>query len=771
MNCKTILLTLIAFAFAGINAEIIRPFGHVTLIDEIDCTNTSPAYRNARHFVEHPIGGSKVENILGQPCLTMPMHAKDTTFVKYRIGEGKGLKANGNYLLVVEYPEDVSRSWIVHNKATGSKRGFYTGECLGDAWYPKYVSCNSESLDLPLSGKYEKWTALTTLQDRFGDYTESNGIAHVPADGFDVVIGQYSQYSEPLSAGFAVKRIAIYEVNNFDSVKAKIHLPPNNLPQRHLSWREEMSDGVIGGEPGKRAVENPLDWFDQKARQMLFLGMNTYTKDLFEFGAVQHWDPNSFKPNWMWDGPNRGLWEKIVELMGTYGFWVFPYYEFGGPLGGDRVVNGKKVKSLGYQKRARPLGVDPKTGKDLENYTHVWWVEKCNIDITDPEAIEDFKDVITASVIRYKEKANFMGIWLRPRMQIPIGFAKETVERYNRETGDHASRESLRKNKQQREKYIAWWKVKRAAFMNEMRNHMLASGLKSPIMLFQTAGSEPGPGVSGEWCAFTDENNKQKWVDLWKAPPYNNSKAIARSPKDIASQHLYLTQLQKDASSWGHWEWHHCSPGDDPYNYQKLKGVFLSHPIHRLFSAYDPKSFSEYTNADGGQMLVRHHSLNENMNYKIVMKDGKEAEERVFGYAICDFERAGRACMATEVTAMANGNPYFIGYLYGSTFSRGFPIPVREFNTNYLALPAVPSEIVRGACADPEVVVRRYKTPSNGTYYAIIHTGRVPKKQVKINFPEDVQNLTIINTGRKISRNKIAIDLKPWQLLSLHSDK
>jgi hypothetical protein len=127
--------------------------------------------------------------------------------------------------------------------------------------------------------------------------------------------------------------------------------------------------------------------------------------------------------------------------------------------------------------------------------------------------------------------------------------------------------------------------------------------------------------------------------------------------------------------------------------------------------------------------------------------------------------------MQSEVLAMANGNPYNIGYLIGSTFTRGFPIPVREFNTNYLALPAVPSEIVKGACADPEVVVRRYRTPNNGTYYAIIHTGYVHKKHVKITFPEDVQDLTIINSGRKISRNKIAIDLKPWQLLSLHSDK
>lgn len=771
MKLKFVFSAIFSVAFSlALHAEIIRPFGHVTLIDEIDCTNTSPEYRRSRHFVEHPVGGSKVVNILGQPCLTMPMDPKDTTFVTFRIGEGKGLKANGNYVLVIEYPEDVARSWIVHNKATGSKRGFYTGQCLGDAWYPKYVGCNSESLDLPLSGKYEKWTALTTIQDRFTDYTEAS-LNQVPANGFDVVIGQYSKHSEPISAGFAVKRIALYEINNFKGIKAKVVLPPDNLPQRHLSWREEMSDGVIGGESGKRAVENPLDWFDQKARQMLFLGMNTYTKDLFEFGAVQHWDPNSYRSNWMWDGPNRGLWEEIVTLMGNYGFWVFPYYEYGGPLGGDRVVNGQKVKSLGYQKRARPLGVDPKTGKDLENYTHVWWVEKCNIDVTDPEALADFKDVISASVLRYKNKAKFMGIWLRPRMQIPIGFAQETVDRYNRETGKNVTRESLRQNRQQHDDYVAWWKQKRAQFMIELRTHMIKNGLNDPIVLFQTNGSEPGPGVAGDWCAYTDEGNKQLWINLWRAAPYNNKNAIARSPSDIASQHLYLKQLKSDAGTWGHWEWHHASPGDDPHNYQNLNGVWLSHPIHRLFSVADPLSLKEYTNADGGQMLVRHHSLNENMNYKMVMKDGKEQEERVFGYAICDFERAGRACMSTEVMAMANGNPYFIGYLYGSTFSRGYPIPVREFNSNFLALPAVPSEIVKGACDDPEVVVRRYKTPSNGTYYAIIHTGRVHKKNVKITFPENVRNLTIINTGRVISRNKIAIELKPWQLLSLHSDK
>ena len=86
-----------------------------------------------------------------------------------------------------------------------------------------------------------------------------------------------------------------------------------------------MADGVIGGkDPKDRGLDEPLDWYRNKAELMRFLGMNTYTKDLLEFGACQHWDSSPYGGNkWVYfNSDMRGLWARIVELMGTGAYWA-----------------------------------------------------------------------------------------------------------------------------------------------------------------------------------------------------------------------------------------------------------------------------------------------------------------------------------------------------------------------------------------------------------------------------------------------------------------
>ena len=56
-----------------------------------------------------------------------------------------------------------------------------------------------------------------------------------------------------------------------------------------MFWREEMADGVIAsGKEEERGVKEMLDWYRYKARLMRFLGINTFSKDLLEFGACLH---------------------------------------------------------------------------------------------------------------------------------------------------------------------------------------------------------------------------------------------------------------------------------------------------------------------------------------------------------------------------------------------------------------------------------------------------------------------------------------------------
>ena len=54
---------------------------------------------------------------------------------------------------------------------------------------------------------------------------------------------------------------------------------------------------ISGKTPETRGLKQFLDWYRFKARRMRFLGMNTFSKDLLEFGANQGWDSTPYGGN------------------------------------------------------------------------------------------------------------------------------------------------------------------------------------------------------------------------------------------------------------------------------------------------------------------------------------------------------------------------------------------------------------------------------------------------------------------------------------------
>ena len=163
--------------------------------------------------------------------------------------------------------------------------------------------------------------------------------------------------------------------------------------------------------------------------------------------------------------------------------------------------------------------------------------------------------------------------------------------------------------------------------------------------------------------------------------------------------------------------------------------------------------------------MIRHHSLNEhNIYYK---SEGKNAAP--IGYDMNDTEKAGRASMMIEVTAMANGDIGNIGYLIGSCFARGFPAVAREFNLNFLSLPALPSKVVAGACSDPEVVLREIDCGKKGKYYYIVHFGKTAKQGVSVSLPGSPSSVEFPAYGKskKIEGGRLTFNAKPFQLLAL----
>ena len=723
------------------------PYGRLSLVDEIVCA----AEPGDRVFAESPAKGSRVETILGRQARVLPPTKGEAAFFSYRLGKLKLLRLGGVYVLAVDYPEDAPRSMVVINTGNETARGFHTGPTVGDALHAKYVNSLVESLDAPLSGKWETWSLLFRLHDRFPAQGLVRGPVPrplTPEDGFDVTVAQFSAENDPLSRGAAVSHLRLYEVIDPEKLVQPVTFPPAELPRRRLFWREEMADGIIDRKTDQPGIANPLDWYRYKAELMRFLGMNTYSKDLLEFGACQHWDPTPLGGNdWVFhDNATKHLWAEIVELMGNSGFDVLPYYEYSGSKG---------YKGLGDQRRARPLTRD-------DAYTHISWVESANADITDPETFADFRKMLDLTVIRLRSKAHFAGVWLRPRGQLPVSFSDKALARFAAESGagKPVTRAVLKDDAQLYAKYLDWWGDKRREFLVAMRDHLRAGGVDDAVVLFTGCPGEPGVPFA-TWDPLLVADQPDLWNPILQQPEHqagDRGPIVPLTVAQVVDGERYFQALTAPGLNWGNWEVQHSRPADDPQRYHDTPGVLLTHAFNRNYTVASPRTLDAYR-TPSGLAVVRHYALNEHM-----MSD--KSDKELLGYFVADIERAGPQCMHAEALAVANGDPTLIGYLVGGNFGRGFPAYVREFNANYLALPALPSSVVPDAASDRAVVVRRIEAGPHGTWIAAVNTSLQAKPGVTVAVPEGPVTDAISGQAVPVADGKIRLDLVPCQLRS-----
>ncbi|GAB6164932.1 hypothetical protein JCM19992_09320 [Thermostilla marina] len=726
-----------------------EPFGALPLVDEVDLAADDPGHR----FQESPNGASHVETILGRRCRVLKPVSDESSYFAVRLGEMKLLKPGATYVVVLEYPEDKPRSWLVLNGGCETSTGFHTGNTTGDALHPRYVNNNSESLNFPLSGQYKQWTMVFQLHDRFPALGFPRGEGPrplIPEDGFTLVIGHFSAPNDPTSAGAAVARIRLFEVPDPQKLACPLRLPPPELPHRHISWREEMADGVIqSDDETRRGLRDPLDWYRHKAFRMKFLGINTYTKDLLEFGACQHWDSTPYGGNdWVYfNYRHKDLWERIVGLMGGEGFEIVPYYEYSGSKG---------KHGLGNQRRAKPLTRD-------DAFTHVSWVESANADITDPDTYADFQKMLDATIVRFADKAPFAGIWLRSRAQLPIGFGDATRARFAAEANDgkQVSREDLRNDPQLLARYYDWWYGKRREFLAAMRDYLAEKGVcDAPIVLFTSLLAESGASFP-TWEKRIVVDDVTTWTKLSADPAVNLGKEIVPvSIERVVREDLYLDALLSPPLDWGGWEVGHANPPPDPQRYRDTPGVLMTHCIGRYYMSASPKTFETFR-GPSGLAVVRHYPLNEDMMFDA---EGKSKLD----YVVADIEYAGPYCMMPEAMAVANGDPTYLAYLTGSNYNRGFPQYVRRFNAAFLALPALPSRPLHDTGAPAGIVVREIATPKHGTYYAVVNTTYRPQ-ETAITLPAAGQVLDAAS-GREIAAaaDNVPLRLDPFELRALY---
>lgn len=756
---------------AGAAAETVdagRPFGRLRLVQEIDCGRPSAGVP----FAEYPKGVSKVETILSRPCRVLPNAAGEAKYFAYRVGAGRGLEAGRCYVLAVEFPDDRPRSMFLCNWGCETARGVHTGSTVGDCLQGRYVNNNPESLNVPVSGKLVWWRQLFFLHDRFPEIKRPRGRQLrplVPKDGFWVIAAQPRAVNAPMSAGAAVGRIRLFEVDDPARCALEIRYPPKGLPRRHLFWREEMADGVIAmghrpaeKDPKLRGVEDPVAWYEYKARLMRFLGMNTFCKDLLEFGHNQGWDSAPYGGSaWYNASSTPKLWQGILTMLGKYDFDVLPYYEYAGSIGQD------PAKAIGSQRRCRRLD----GGKD---YTHISWVHHTNADLADPDFIEDARKLLELTIVRHKAKVRFLGAWFRPRPEgNPISFNDGNLARFSREAhdGKAVTRVQLAADKALLAKYYAWWFRKRLEFNRALCSYLREKVNPEAVVLYTTDASEPGvhlprtitgAGRPDGWKYKTVVVNDDpgRWARILagtKAPGFDMIQSIAYDR--VVQEDIHLRAMLAVPETWGKWEWHHAVPWADPHNYRGAEGILLTYTLHRLYSAASPGAFAAFR-GPSGLAVVRHYPLNENEMHV--------GNDDLLGYFVADVERAGPYSMIGEARAMAHGDPRFIGYLAGNSFSRGFAEYARDFNAAFLSLPALPSEVVPNAASDAEVVVRKIPTDQHGTWVAIVNTALAAKKDVAISLPAKGRVMNAA-TGRPVRApaGRLTLSLYPGQLVSL----
>lgn len=726
------------------------PFDNLVLVDEINCGDVNDPHP----FEEFPVGVSEIQTISGVTTRVIPNPVgSESRYFAYRIGANMGLQAGKAYVLQVEYPEDVSRSMYIVNTGGSMSRGLHTGKTVGDALDAPYVGTNPESLNMPLSGQFETWQNLFHLHDRFSDVVRPrSGGPHpdLPADGFKVIIAQYANREAPLSNGAAVSKIRLYEAPAESVYSAQLNFPSDDLPHRHIFYREEMADGVIWSKnPTERGVADSTDWFEYKAKRMKFLGMNTYTTDLLEFGSNQGFDSGPGGGNdWYFVAREPERWGNVLDMLTNYDFDVLPYYEYSGSKGGGDA-------SLGPQKRAIPLN-----GATV--YTHISWAESARADITDADTIVDAKLLLDATISRYKDKVNFIGAWFRARVsQMPMSFNEKNFTDYanDRNGGIPISRQQLRDSEARYEDYKIWWFEKRRDFINEMRDHLREQGVNANAnILYTSDATETGKSdlPPGQFDLVAED------VSAWNALGYD-----ATTMHDALDVDRHFRGLTIPRYTYAGWEWQHADVENDPHNYTANEGGMLTYSFNRTYTVSDSDALEAF-NTPSGTAVVRHFCLNEDV-MTIDLNGPNEIDP--LGYFVSDCEYTGPYVMLEEALAFANGDPRYVGYLSSWRFNPGFPAYVRAFNQAFLALPALPSTVLTTASSDPAVVVRSIETEGYGTYLGVVNTAR-SDVSVTITLPE--RGLLVdAATGQTLSTgtNSITIDMYPSQLRAFQLDK
>lgn len=720
----------------------LEDYGALTLVDEIDCS-LALADDPDHMFREYPANWSTVEDILDVP--TRVMHHKSDTccYVSWRVGKGKGIVPNEPYVLVVDYPDEAPRSVTVFNFGNATRHGYHTGWTAGDSWSPPYVTQSIESWAIPYSGETKQLVQVMVPFEKSKQYNGSDNRIPMDTDGFDLNFGIIKAGEAPDSVGLAVSAIRLYKIDSYDVARPSIPYPAEGLPRRIVTSREEMGDG-----DDFAGFAHPQDFYKGRAKMIRLLGMNTCSKDLLEFGYQQNFPGDS---RW---GYATDYWTEIVDNLAAEDVSILPFYEYHGSRG---------ASGIGYMDSLKPWTLS--SAKDA-NWKYLFsnqsYVYNCMIDLTNDEALWDLQKLFQKTIQPYLGKANFLGMWIRNRGAMPMGFNDGAIGRFNQDTGRNVTRAQIYNNGNYRgtdlyNAYREWWYGKRCSVFSRLQG-LIGGQLPGAKVYYSNTIEEPGEfwanwGNPRPALLGNDADQKYQGKNFNEYTGKNWSTSIG-----AAAGQYWPNALNADCPTWGNLEVHHSAPADDPHNYTNLNNVALCYPFNTVWTVADKTASARYRNKSGDLPFVRHYSLNEN--------DFRNASnQEICGYYTCDWDHAGRAVMLSELYAMAYDDPTMLAYLFTANLVRNDSTYVREFNLNYLSLPAMKGEVLVGGGWPDTFTVRRYVT-DKGTYWAVINCD-VREWSGTVDFRTEADQIWYTVSGQPLplSDGKATLSLEPFQMV------
>lgn len=725
---------------ASARNDSLAVYGELKLVDEVLCGDPSDEHQMRQggrglntKYTSDPLGyygGSdrlnfnwwleyrddrddftRIETILGKPCRV----TENWGWFAYRMGRGV-LKPGTHYVMTIEYPEDVSRNFLLwptfdHSAACG----FHTGSSLGD---PHSRQRFMQRIDLPLSGDYRTQTLLITPTS---------------VDGW-VGIHSMGEVADPFSEGVAVRAIRIYELGDDAALDALIPKPtePEGLPHRQIGFIQEDAT------PRVRTL-----------RKCAAMGLNMYGPLTLSYGGGAStveggfvgWDsrlysPENFRNPWAQAEPpyyhlQPGVSEPILAEADRLGMRIMPVLEYSG----SGAVPPEAL-AVGPDGAPEPYRWGTKEGEDGLRTWNYRERTQC-IDMAHPEIGDDLGALMAEVHAACGAHPSFAGVVLTHRFQAwQISYSDYQLQRFADEQGlqlpaEHAGRWVYDNHRD--EFYAFHYRHKRENLLRAAEALRSADADAKFSVINYNGG---------------DDNlhfgTPLYWWDKTKGDEFLVPGRV--SLPDLSG--IHLGRLMEDYTRP---DIAAMSVGMNPPLYADDTGVY-NLAIARYPWLCGNREFLDYFRTGEGSAICFWWIYNED-----AFRNHPQIGWNCPG--LNGSEPAGRYCMLDEVLAMATADPVIMGVRIGQ-MNRGFIEYAREFALAYRALPAVPSEVLR-ACPDPEVVVRRYST-DRGVFVAVLNTGLGPEeKTVSLDVGAlGGRTLRDLVTGERMAARDGAVELR-----------